>query len=166
MNKPDWLPELINLSEYSGNWEIYLEALYAIFRCDFITGRTYYQGSLVNLLKPEISEGKEATFWHIISEGKIEEDRIIDIDRCKRIRWPKPIIVKSDTDKILCTWESQRGRENRILIRLTFLEDDYLVVLIRRKRNIYLLTAYLVKYINQKRNLEQEYEAYKANAAL
>lgn len=38
-----------------------------------------------------MADGKEATFWHMIQEGRIEEDRTPDIRRCERIRWPKPI---------------------------------------------------------------------------
>jgi len=166
MTRPDWLPELVELSDYEGNWDKYLRAIYSIFINDFIIAHPIYQGSIVNILRPEISEGKEATFWHIISEGKIEEDRIIDPDRCKRIRWPRPIIENSSTEKILFVWESQRGSENRILIRLTFLDEDYIVVLVRRKGKIYLLTAYIIKYSNHKKDLQKEYEAYKANAAL
>ena len=162
-NKPGWLPDLIN---FNGNWNQFLKVIYDIFKSDFIKSQPLFRGVPVKILISTLSKGKEETFWHIISKGKIEEERDIDIDRGKRIRWPKPIIDKSDAEKILQIWESNRGRDRRILIRLIFTDNDYLVVLIRRKEKIYLLTAYLITWSNQKKNLQLEYEAYKANAAL
>src|SRR4030066_170192 len=43
-----------------------------------------------------VEKGKEATFWHLISEGKSEKDRLPDLRRCERIRWPRPIIEHHD----------------------------------------------------------------------
>ena len=165
-NKPDWLPNLIEIAEYNGNWDKYLDAIYQIFRHDFINDQPIFRGCVVNALKPEIIQGKEATFWHIIEEGEIEEDRNPDFERCKRIRWPRSIIEKGVVDPVLQLWETSRGRDHRILIRLIFTDNDYMVVLVRHRGNIYLLTAYLVTWPNQKRKLNDEYEAYKkANAA-
>jgi hypothetical protein len=165
-NKPDWLPELVELSDYHGDWDLYLGAVYSIFKQDFIYNHPIFRGLPVSILVSTLSEGKEETFWHIISEGEKEENRNINIRRSERIRWPKPIIENCDTDKLLYIWENNRGRENRVLIRFIFSDDDYLIILIRRKRRIYLLTAYLITNTHQKKRLQQEYNAYKANAAL
>lgn len=166
-SKPDWLPKLVQIAEYGGNWDKYLDAIYQIFRKDFLESQPVFRGSSVNALKPEIVKGKEATFWHIISEGKEEDERIPDFERCKRIRWPRSMIEKCDAELILKVWETSRGRDHRILIRLTFTDNDYLVVLVRHRGTVYLLTAYLVTWPNQKRKLQDEYEAYqKANAVL
>ena len=64
------------------------------------------------------------------------------------------------------TTATTRGREKRILLRFIFEENDYLVVLAKHKGAILLVTAYLVSWASQKRKLQQEYEKYKANAAL
>ena len=111
INKPDWLPELVELSDYHGSWDHYLEAVYGLFRQDFITTHPIFRGLPVKVLITNKSEGKEETFWHIISEGKNEENRDIDPERCKRIRWPKPIIDNSETEIILQIWETKRGRD-------------------------------------------------------
>lgn len=162
-NKPSWLPDLVN---FNGNWDQFLQAIYDIFKSDFIKRQPLFRGVPVKILISKLSEGKEETFWHLISEGKTEENRDTDLERCKRIRWPKAIIVKSDAEKIIQIWETNRGRDRRVLIRLIFTDNDYLVVLIPRKGKIYLLTAYLITWPHHKENLRREYEAFKANAAL
>lgn len=164
-NNPEWLPGLVQIAEYGGNWERYLESIYQIFRKDFIESQPVFRGSRVLAINPKRAQGKEATFWHIISEGKDEEERNPDFERCKRIRWPRSIIEKGYTEPILKIWESSRGRESRVLIRLTFADNDYLVVLIHHAGKVFLLTAYLVTWASQKRKLQKEYEAFKADAA-
>jgi len=166
-NNPAWLPGLVQISEYGGNWEKYLEAIYQIFRKDFLESQPVFRGSRVQAINPKRVQGKEATFWHIISEGKDEDERTPDFERCKRIRWSRAIIEKGEPEPVLKIWESSRGRETRVLLRLTFTDNDYLVVLVRHAGKIFLLTAYLLTWPNQKRKLQEEYEAYqKANAAL
>ena len=41
---------------------------------------------------PEL-EGKSATFWHFVTEGKVEADRTPVRERIERIGWPKAIIL-------------------------------------------------------------------------
>jgi len=78
-DKPAWLPELILFEDYEGNWDNYLEAIYTIFWEDFVNSKPSFQGRKLALKKHPVIQGKEATFWHIISEGKQEEDRIPDL---------------------------------------------------------------------------------------
>jgi hypothetical protein len=107
--------------------------------------------------------GKAATFWHLISEGKAEDERLPDLRRCERIRWPRPIIEHADTP-IVKVWENKRKRDQRICV--WFEEEEYLVVLARRKGYVVLWTAYLVTRPHTRRKLQREYKAYiKANAA-
>jgi hypothetical protein len=74
------------------DWNRYLDALYAWFTQDFIDSKPVFQGRRLGLKRHPMSHGKEATFWHMIQEGKEEEQRTPDFRRCERIRWPKPII--------------------------------------------------------------------------
>ena len=55
------LPELITLSEYDGNFNLYLEAIYELFKKDFIEKHPVFQGTRVGLKKHPQREGKEAT---------------------------------------------------------------------------------------------------------
>jgi len=164
-NKPGWLPALVLISDYGGDWDKYLDALYQVFRTDFIESKPIFRGTSVGITKHPYSQGKESTFWHITSEGKVEEDRIPDFERCKRVRWPRAII-ENYNDAFVQVWETMHGREKRILLRFIFEENDYLVVLAEHKGTILLITAYLVTWQSQKRRLQQEFERYKADTAL
>ncbi|HPN34657.1 MAG TPA: hypothetical protein PK843_09090 [bacterium] len=154
---PDWLPPLVLFSDYNGNWIAYLDAVYAWFKHDFIDNKPVFKGRRLGLKRHPLTLGKEATFWHIISEGKIEQDRIPDLRRCERIRWPKPI-VEHTPDPSIKWWIAVKSNEERIHILLE--EQDYIVVL--ADRNGYLLpwTAYLVTREHTRKKLRKEYEKY------
>lgn len=156
-SSPDWLPPLVLFSEYDGNWESYLDALYALFKDDFIYSKPVFQGKQLGLKRYPLSQGKEATFWHMTSEGSDEESRIPDFRRCERVRWPKPVI-ENDSDPAVKVWRNQRGRENRICLWLV--QENYLVVLADRGRYILPWTAYLVEKPHQQRKLKKEFEDY------
>lgn len=156
-SSPDWLPPLVLFSEYNGNWELYLDALYAWFKQDFIDSKPVFQGKRLRLKRYPLSQGKEATFWHMTSEGSDEESRIPDFRRCERIRWPKPVI-ENDSDPTVKVWRNQRGREKRICLWLV--QENYLVVLADRDEYILPWTAYLVEKPHQQRKLEREFEEY------
>lgn len=160
---PDWLPPLVLFSDYEGNWERYLDAIYNYFKQDFIDNRPSFRGRRLSLKKHPLEKGKEATFWHFIQEGPNEDDRIPDIRRCERIRWPKPVIENSDKP-VIKVWKNKRKTDKRILLWLE--GQEYLVVLAERKGYFLPWTAYLVTADHRKRKLQKEYEAYKnANAA-
>lgn len=159
-----WLPPLILLSDHGGDWESFFETVYASFRADFEDSRPVFRGVRLGLKKHPLLKGKSATFWHMISEGEVESERLPDLRRCERIQWPRPIIEASD-DPNIKVWENRR--KNRTRICLWFEAVDYLVIL--EKRDTYMLpwTAYLVQEEHTKRKLEREYQAFlKASAAL
>ena len=154
----DWLPELITLKEYDGEWKKYCEAIYAIFHRDFVASKPAYAAKRFALKKHPEYDGKAATFWHLISDGKIEEDRTPDMRRCERIAWPKPIIEAIGEDNVR-VWRNKRGRSERIVIAV---EDfSYVVILDDRENFVLLWTAYYLQYPNQRRKMEREYEAWK-----
>ncbi|MBL7064674.1 MAG: hypothetical protein ISS49_10805 [Anaerolineae bacterium] len=158
---PGWLPPLVLFQNYSGNWERYVEALYGYFRRDFIDDSPSFRGTRLALKRHPMEHGKEATFWHLISEGK--DERVPDLRRCERIRWPRPIIEHAD-GSVIKVWKNKRKHEKRICI--WFEDVEYLVILAIRKGYILLWTAYPVTRLHRKRKLQKEYEAYiKANAA-
>ncbi|NTV05716.1 MAG: hypothetical protein HGA59_04305 [Chlorobiaceae bacterium] len=154
---PVWLPPLVLLKDFDGDWNRYLDALYAWFKQDFIDSKPVFQGVKLGLKRHPMTHGKEATFWHMISEGKNEDDRLPDFRRCERIRWPKPVI-EHHFDPAVKIWRNQRGREERICLWL--LSGNYLVVLADRGDYILPWTAYLVEKPHQQRKLQKEYEAY------
>ena len=154
----DWLPPLVLLENHDGNWEKYLEVIYAFYKQDFVEEKPVYLGRELAVKRHPMVDGKEATFWHIISEGKKESERLPNMRRCERIRWSRPIIEHVDEPKIKI-WENQRRGETRILI--WFEEKEYLIVLAERKSYLLFWTAYPVTNQHTKRKLQKEYEAFK-----
>lgn len=158
-----WLPNTVLLDEFNGNWERYLDALYRFFKIDFVNSKPLFQGRELSLKRHPMSDGKEATFWHIISEGDHEDDRVPELRRCERIRWPRPIIENCE-DMEVKIWENQRHNETRVCLLLD--SHDYLVVIARRKGYDLFWAAYPITWPHQKKKLLKEYEAYiKSNAA-
>ena len=85
MPQPDWLPALVLLETYGGNWPAYEEALYEVYLNDFVRQETYFRGNKIALKRHPELKGKAATFWHIISEGTVETERLPDLRRCELI---------------------------------------------------------------------------------
>lgn len=153
----DWLPPLVLFGDYSGNWDAYLDAIYDWFKQDFIDSKPVFQGRRLGLKRHPLTHGKEATFWHMIQEGGVEEDRTPDFRRCERIRWPRPII-ENHHDSAIKIWRNQRRNEERVC--LWFVREDYLVILADRGDYILPWTAYLVEQPHRQRKLQKEYEEY------
>lgn len=152
------LPDLILLEHYKGDFSKFLNAVYDVFKADFIDSKPFFRGVRLGLKKHPISDGKEASFWHITSEGDNEENRQPDLRRMERIKWPASLINNSE-HPYLKVWENRRGNKNNILIFHE--EEQYLVIL--RKVKDYLLpwTAYLIEHNARKNKLLKEYEDYK-----
>ncbi|MFZ5818761.1 MAG: hypothetical protein ACOYYJ_02580 [Chloroflexota bacterium] len=158
----DWLPPLVLFADYQGDWDRYVEVLYSYFKQDFVDSRPKFQGKQLQLKRHPIEQGKEATFWHLISEGKTEQERNPDFRRCERIRWPRPII-ENGSEPPLKIWENARKGERRICLWLE--QEDYVVVLAERSGYLLLWTAYLVTRNHTKKKLQQEYETFKKAGA-
>lgn len=158
MTPPAWLPPLVLFADHRGNWDVYVEVLYKYYREDFVDSRPVFGSQNVFTKRYPLELGKEATFWHLISEGKVEQDRIPDLRRCERIRWPRPTIQHA-TDSGVKMWQNQRRDETRVCIWCE--EAEFLVVLAKRPTYYLLWTAYPVVEEHRKRKLRKEYEAYK-----
>lgn len=154
----EWLPQLITLKDCEGEWKKYLEVIYAIFHRDFVASKPTYAPKRFALKRHPEYDGKAATFWHLISEGPVEEQRTPDMRRCERIAWPKPIIEAID-DESVRVWRNKRGRNDRILIAV---EDfSYVVILDDRKDFVLLWTTYFLEQPNRRRKMEREYDAWR-----
>jgi hypothetical protein len=142
---------------YFGNWEHYLDAIYALFKADFVDSKPLFRGVRLGLKRYPLTYNKEATFWHFILIRKIEAERMPDLRRCERISWPRAIIENSQDFRIKF-WKNERKGEKRICLWLE--PENYLVILAERKGYILPWTAYLVVQEHQKKKLQIEYEAY------
>lgn len=156
---PAWLPALALFTEYGGDWPRYLDALYGFFEDDFVRSKPVFRGETLALKHHPVVQGKEATFWHIISEGPQEDERLPDLRRCERVRWPRPVIDHAD-EPVLKVWRNDRHGEERVC--LWFEDEEYLVVLARRSGYLLLWTAYPVTKPHRKRKLQKEFSASKS----
>lgn len=154
----DWLPPLVLIADYDGDWDKYLEAIYTIFTDDFIKTKPLFKSQRVGHKRHPLEKGKEATFWHLISTGEGEKTRDIDFERCKRIRWPKPIVEVNASQKVNC-WVEKKRREWRHHIAL--LDFSYVVVLAERNGYFLLWTAFYVETNHRRRKLRNKWEESK-----
>ena len=156
-SQPDWLSPLILFESCSGDWNVYLHTVYRCFVQDFIHNRVYFNGLPLSLRRQPIIRDKEASFWHLVSEGNKEEDRLPDIRRCERICWPRAIIENLHDTRIK-QWKNDRQGQTNVCLWLE--EQDYIVILGERAGYNLLLTAYMVTRDHSRRKLHKEYEDY------
>jgi hypothetical protein len=158
---PSWLPPLIRLEDYGGNWERFIEAVYARFYEDFIASQPKFMGQWVCCRRDPIMDGKEAGFWHCTSDGLDEINRTPDLRRCERIAWVRAVIDNCD-DPTIDHWTNMRGTDKRHLL---WLEEDFLVILAERTRQrdgfryMQLVTAYCTPEEHRRRKLRAERDA-------
>lgn len=161
----DWLPQFV---EFDGNWnafDAYVELVYAAFVADFIARKPpEVNGKRISLRRHPEFQGKSFTFWHLVTEGKVEENRNPDVERCRRIRWPRALLERAMDRQSLRVWKNKRGDDERVLIALP--DFDYVVVLQERedreeqRRYFLLLTAYPVDQEHRRGKLRREHEAW------
>jgi len=162
-DRPGWLPDIVSIDTYGGDWNKYLGVIYKIFKNDFIKTQPVYERKKVYAITRPIIEGKEWGFWHIISEGNVEDDRTPDFRRCERINWLKPIIKNSSFPEILI-WIAKRkrrgGHSNR-RVHIWLKDFNYIIVLSVRKNHYLLITAFFTDRDHTRRKLLRECESYK-----
>lgn len=155
MSLPSWLPDLVTLADHGGDWNAYVAVVYGFFRADFVSTHPSFRGETVACKRHPMIQGKEATFWHVISEGKDEDERLPDMRRCERVRWPRPVI-ENEAGSLIKVWKNLRGSDERVCL---WCEDaEYLVVLAQRKGYLLLWTAYPVVESHRKAKLEREFQ--------
>lgn len=152
------LPEIITLEDFGGNFSLFLEAVYEIFKADFVETKPTYAGKKLRLKSHPYIDGREYTFYHFTHDGDIETDRLPNLRRMERIGFPRPIIDQS-THSSLRVWKVKRGTKDRILILHE--QEKYLVVLDDRKDYILPWTAYYIENESRVKRYIKEYEEYK-----
>lgn len=160
------LPSQILLAEMPGSdttekWKSYLDHIYGIFRREVAEARLEFQGLPIKCRYHEPYDGKHFSFWHLISEGRVEQDRTPDLDRCARISWVAWMIRNSNDSTQVRSWETERstkrGRKTRVVLWL--FQHDYAVILEKRADFFLLITTYCI-LPHQKKNFEREWKAW------
>lgn len=138
------LPALILLS---GGWNEYLDKVYGQYLQDIVESPKTLRGKPVRARYNPATQNKGFSFWHVISEGDTENERVPDIRRCERIAWIGWVLENADAanpriKNLVTSRTSRRGTTERLLL---WLEDaDYVVILEERDHYFLLVTAYQV----------------------
>lgn len=144
------MPDILSLDAYGGDYLAYQEAVYARFCADFcgcaapdFCGRYF-------LIDREKVDGKCKRFWHLVSDGNIEEERIPDLRRCERIAWVRHLIDNRWSGEF-AYWRT----EKKLLIALR--DFSYVVVLKGDRKVVVLITAFPIERNHRSIKLRTEY---------
>lgn len=125
-----------------GDWFAYQEALYEVFLNTIWSAKLTFQGLPVNAKKQPEHKGKHFAFWHLTSNGEIEEEREPDLRRCERLAWVSWVILNVDRHPEITYWENKRGNQRHIVVWCE--GHNYAVILAKRNGYFLLKTAYVV----------------------
>ena len=154
------LPELISLSDYKGNWSVYLDSLYDIYLNDIVGSKLHYNNLPVAFKFRPFYEGKGFAFWHTISEGEKEENRTPDLRRCERIKWISWTIKNVTVNREITSWENKRGQNNHVVL---FFEAKSYVVILAKRTGYYLFKTAYCATPHRKKQLIKERQRYLAD---
>lgn len=154
--KISWLPKLIEFDENKEPLDKYIDGIYQIFVEEFINQGIYFKGERLGMKRLPKRDNKEATFYHIVSEGEDENNRNIDIERCARIKWPRAILASNYVG--LKIWKNKRKNKKNLLIY--FEEINYLIVIRLNPNEKLFWTAYPINKKHRKEKLLKEYHDY------
>jgi hypothetical protein len=152
------LPNLLDISAY-GDFSDYQNAVYACF-CASFCGKPspLFCGRKLVFSRDKI-EGKCSRFWHIVTAGKVENERQADLDRYARIAWIRPMI-----DYRLSGEFAYWRFEKRLIVATR--DFGYLVVMQEAKNVVILVTAYCKHQKNAREQLERQYNSVLAKDRL
>ncbi len=139
------LPELL---PFHGDWPRYEDELYEVYLETIVRSRLTFRNLPVKAKYAPPTKNKGYGFWHLISEGQNEDDRIPDLRRCERIQWVAWLIQNTTTERELSWWENVRGSNTHIVIWHE--KENFAVVLAKRNKYFLLKTAYWVKEYRRK----------------
>jgi hypothetical protein len=161
----DWLPPLCELGDFDHDWQKYEDHLYSLFRRDFVVSPPRVGGHTVQINTVPYEKGKEEAFWHLITEdqevvrdGQVRKERLPDLRRCARIRWPGAILREGESDRVV-VWRERRPDGLRLVHALR--DFSYMVALsIRGGGKLFLATAFPVDLPWRRDRLRKQYERY------
>lgn len=165
----NWLPDLLKYDNIYPNLEVYDDAVYTIFKHDFIDTTPTIFGLNIGIRKNPPVNGREQTYYHITSKDyNHSKNRTLDLLRCERIRWVRQIIEHFNCHDKLCfdcdgikTWSALHSK-NQKRIKILFAEERYIVILEKRSTYYLLITAYYLEYNHVIRKLLKEFEKAKS----
>ena len=162
MNNNCWLPNLEYYEQYN-SWPEYQNALYEIFKSDFINDKPIFKGKRVNIRKYPTEHGIEEAFFHITCQDYLKNgNRVPDFRRCERIRWVRAFIENyncarcQECDGIKIWSEPYKNTFREHLL----LEEERYIVILEQRNNYYLLiTAF---YLEHDHTLNKQLQRFNA----
>ena len=151
------LPSLVSFSDHEGDWAAYEDALNAIFMQDLAHGKLQFRGWNVGCKRHDEYNGRWFTFWHLIQEGEVEEDRTPDLRRCERLPWVRWVVENAEAHSEIDIWENWRGTNQHLLM---WFREEYLVVLAKRNGYWLLKTAYCTDKRGRIQQLRKERDRF------
>ena len=143
------LPDLLRLEDCPGNdtaerWKVYEPRLYQVFLTQLANAGLTHGGLPIRCRFHPSYDNKHGSFWHLITEGKVEEHRPPVLDRCAHLQWVAWIIQNAGDASRIRQWEQQRstshGKSTRIALWL--FQENYVVILDKRPTFLLLVTAF------------------------
>ncbi|MHB0991030.1 MAG: hypothetical protein ACYC3O_04475 [Burkholderiales bacterium] len=150
------LPELIL---FDGNWPGYVERLYSVYLDTVVNGNLRFEGLKISCQYRPASQGKHFGFWHVISDGEVEEDRLPNFRRCERINWIAYLIANAKIDPGITWWKNKRKNNTHIVI---WHEAENFVVILAERGNYYLLKSAYCAESHRRATFIRERELFKS----
>lgn len=160
------LNECADLSKFN----TYEDATYELFLQLYESISFYFEEKPVIMKHFPPTYTSRSGFYHLTCENYNhtgnEDDRVPNLRRYERIKWPRIIIENIQRDcPHLRVWKNKRHGKTNILILCV--ELKYVIVLSERKEGYLLLTtAYPIEYEHTLAKMLKEYEEYKKQKPL
>jgi hypothetical protein len=149
---PPFLPPMLILD---GEWDETLDMLYSVFAHDFIDSTPSFHGMRVLCDRSAGDRDLPNGFWHLVTKLN-ESERLVDFRRAERLPWARPII-ENDHEPVIRTWDYEEG--NKTVRTYLWLEQyGYVIVLQKKGRIAFVVTAYYVEGSSTRRRLLSKYE--------
>ena len=157
------LPRFIELGEAEGSdtaerWRVYLDALHQVYLRTLVHGGLLFRGQRLQCRRLPESRFKQFGFWHLVQAGFPEEERLPDLERCRRLLWVAWVIQNAGTDaRIRVFLQTPRHGEKKPWA-LWLHEQDYAVIVAERSEYSLLLTAFMV-HSSKRQEFERDWQA-------
>lgn len=157
------LPRRFELSDFSGNYTAYIDALYKVFHQDFVVNRAHFGSHTLRLKFNPLFQDRAYTFYHMTHKGEKEDERIPDLRRCENLVWAKPSIENVVPWKLKFWRQLRKNSRNRVCIMLEVEnEPEYFIILEVRDAYVLLWTAFVAEHSFQVNDKLREYQQWKS----
>jgi len=153
-DRPDWLPPSLI---FKGDWEAFLNQVYSVFERELkLYPKPVYRGYVVFHDNRLIDSDKEEGFWHLISrQNRLRRERLPEIARAERITWVRAVIDNVGREEVVeFDYLEARGTVRTYLWLRSY---DYVVILEKKKKVAFLVTAYNVDNDWEREKLNKKY---------